>query len=102
MLDVVPECSTMLHMRRIGVRELRLNASKYLERVEAGESVEITKRGRVIAVISPARRSEDGREYLIATGQMLPGSGDIRDVVPAPRHDRSVSEVLAELRADER
>ncbi|MDQ3274848.1 MAG: type II toxin-antitoxin system prevent-host-death family antitoxin, partial [Actinomycetota bacterium] len=31
-------------MDQVGVRELRLNASRYLERVEAGESIEVTKR----------------------------------------------------------
>ncbi len=90
----------MLHMARIGVRELRLNASRYIERVEAGETIEITKRGRVVGLLTPAKPDGDPREYLIATGQLIPGHGDIRRHVPA-KSKRSASAVLAELRESE-
>ena len=40
-------------MDRIGVRELRQNASKYLARVEKGETLEITDRGRPVALLTP-------------------------------------------------
>ncbi len=32
-------------------RELRQHASRYLERVKAGETVEVTERGRLIALL---------------------------------------------------
>jgi len=93
----------MLHMERVGVRELRLNASKYVERVEAGETIEITKRGRVVGLLTPARPDGDARSYLIATGQLIPGrGGDLRDIVPGKTTKGSVSEVLAAQRAAER
>ncbi len=44
----------MLHMERVGVRELRQQASAILRRVAAGESVEITDRGRAVAVLLPS------------------------------------------------
>jgi len=39
---------------QVSVRELKSLATAILRRVEAGECVTVTKRGRVIAVIAPA------------------------------------------------
>lgn len=41
-------------MSSVGVRELSHHTSRYLARVKAGRSIEVTERGRVIAVITPA------------------------------------------------
>lgn len=38
-------------MTRIGVRELRQHASHYLEKVKDGEVVEITDRGKLVALL---------------------------------------------------
>jgi prevent-host-death family protein len=35
--------------RAVGVRELRQNLSKYLDRVKAGEELTVTERGRAVA-----------------------------------------------------
>jgi len=40
-------------MERIGVRELRQHASRYLARVAGGESLEVTDRGRPVARLVP-------------------------------------------------
>ena len=40
-------------MEEIGVREIRQHASEYLRRVERGESLCITSRGRPVAVMLP-------------------------------------------------
>ncbi|MCY7411932.1 MAG: type II toxin-antitoxin system prevent-host-death family antitoxin [Salinibacterium sp.] len=64
-------------MDRIGVRELRQNASKYLGRVKQGESIEVTERGVPIAVIGPVPAVKKSRvQELIDQGLMTPGSGD--------------------------
>jgi prevent-host-death family protein len=39
---------------QVGVRELRQNLSKYLDRVKAGENLTVTERGRVVARLVPA------------------------------------------------
>lgn len=50
--DPAPEPG--LHARTgVGVRELRQRASQLLRLVEAGETIEITDRGRPVAVLSP-------------------------------------------------
>lgn len=40
----------------VGVRELRQNLSKYLERVKAGEPLTVTERGREVARLVPTNR----------------------------------------------
>ncbi len=59
-------------MERIGVRELRQNASKYLERVQKGEILEITDRGRPVAIL----RSKDVDHYqaMIDQGRISPAT----------------------------
>jgi prevent-host-death family protein len=41
-------------MSSVGVRELSHHTSRYLARVKAGRTIEVTEHGRVIAVITPA------------------------------------------------
>ncbi|MGH3320880.1 MAG: type II toxin-antitoxin system Phd/YefM family antitoxin [Streptosporangiaceae bacterium] len=61
-------------MERIGVRELRQHASRYLGQVKAGETVEVTERGRLIALLVPPTSGTSARERLIAAGRLLPAS----------------------------
>ena len=89
-------------MDRIGVRELRQNASVYLARVKAGETLEVTDRGTPIALLTPV--PEDPTEKLYATGQLVRAEdpGGWRDRTPmvldlAPG-ELGPSEVLALLR----
>lgn len=51
---------------RVGVRELRQNLSKYLERVKAGEALTVTERGRVVARLVPAGAVADPYAELAA------------------------------------
>ena len=91
-------------MRSIGIRELRQQASKHLRDVERGETIEVTDRGRPVALLVPLPRT-GAAEQLIASGRMVPATGDLlalgeplepRPGVPLP------SERLADMRADER
>jgi prevent-host-death family protein len=48
-------CYLVTHMGdSVGVRELRQNLSKYLDRVKAGEALVVTERGRQVARLIPA------------------------------------------------
>lgn len=88
-------------MKSIGVRELRQNASRYLEEVAAGESIEITDRGQPVARLVPI--TGDPWEDLISAGEVVkaarPLSAD--DIKPAA-YPQSGSETLDQLRSDER
>ncbi|MGH8775279.1 MAG: type II toxin-antitoxin system Phd/YefM family antitoxin [Jiangellaceae bacterium] len=86
-------------MESIGVRELRQHASRYLDRVKAGESIEVTERGMPVAVLVPIPRDEM-RERLVQDGRLLPARGP--RVLPelVETSGPSTAEVLDELRAD--
>jgi prevent-host-death family protein len=91
-------------MERVGVRELRQHASRYLALVADGETVEVTDRGRLVARLVPA--GGDPWDDLVAAGLVTQpsGNGDLLDVLPAalPSGAQTASEVLAAMRADER
>jgi antitoxin (DNA-binding transcriptional repressor) of toxin-antitoxin stability system len=44
--------------------------------VKAGETVEITERGKVIGRIVPAEPSDDVRARLLSQGRLTPATGD--------------------------
>jgi len=90
-------------MVSIGVRELRQRASEFLRRVEAGETIEVTDRGRPVALLSPVPEGSP-LDRLRAGGMIEPVSGDLElpepvDVRPG---EELPSQVLARLRSDER
>jgi len=90
-------------MRSIGVRELRQHASKYLRDVERGETIEVTDRGRLIALLVPVP-STGQIERLAASGRLVPAAADLLELgeplEPAPGVPLP-SEALEEARADE-
>ncbi|QUR69014.1 type II toxin-antitoxin system Phd/YefM family antitoxin [Mycobacterium spongiae] len=90
-------------MKVIGVRELRQNASKYLARVAAGEELEVTMRGRLVARLVPVTATERTRDGLIARGAMRPARrrGGLASVDAESLPRRNLSAVLAEVRADQ-
>ncbi|MGI8677129.1 MAG: type II toxin-antitoxin system Phd/YefM family antitoxin [Jatrophihabitans sp.] len=61
-------------MKRIGVRELRQNASRYLAQVKAGHTVEVTERGTLVALLVPPDRGQSVRARLVAAGRLIPVS----------------------------
>jgi prevent-host-death family protein len=91
-------------MVNVGVRELRQQASALLRLVEAGETVQVTDRGRPVAVLAPL---PDGGplERLRSTGELTPAAGNLADL-PAPlRLERGAelpSRTLERLRRNER
>lgn len=46
-------------MSALSIRELNNNISKAIARVEAGETLDITRNGKVIAELRPKRRVKD-------------------------------------------
>ena len=90
----------MLHMQRIGIRELRQQASAVLRRVAGGETFEITDRGRIVALLVGATRS--GLAALDEQGLVRSGEGDLLAVEPFVPPPGSVppSRVVAAGRED--
>lgn len=90
-------------MTQIGVRELRQHASRWLERVQEGESFEVTSNGVPIARLVPIEIGESALDRLVRTGRATRGTGDFKNLpepLPQPPDARPLSEVLDEMRED--
>ena len=90
---------------RFGVREARQNLSVYLDRVKRGESLEITERGKPVAVLGPIPETLSIGARLVAEGRAWPAEIDPHaHPLPRPYPGRStgpsISEILQELRED--
>lgn len=94
----------MCYMKRIGVRELRQNASRYLERVERGETLEVTSRGRPVAFLTPLPDRASARDRLIAEGKLIPARRRAAALGPPLeiQTEQPLSEALREEREDRR
>ena len=81
----------MCYMDRVGVRELRQNLSVYLRRVTRGESLEVTERGRPVALLVPLPQADTQLERLIALGKATRAQGSMTDLKPpkGPVTDRA-------------
>jgi prevent-host-death family protein len=91
-------------MTSVGVRELRQKASELLRRVEAGETLEITDRGRPVAILAPLP-DEGPLARMRAAGEITPATRSLDDLpepLPLRPGQEPPSSVLARLRRDER
>lgn len=91
-------------MERIGIRELRQHASRWVRRAAAGESFEVTDRGRPVARLLPPTPLE-GLKRLRAEGRITEATGDLLGLGPRlpPRPGIPLpSEILAQMREEER
>lgn len=94
---------------RVPVRQLQQHASELLERVAAGERVEITRNGRLVAVLGPPAPEQRVMEDLVRTETVDPGNAgtaqgladweppDVGDFRPA----LALSESLHSMREEE-
>jgi len=78
-------------VQRIGIRELRQNASRYIAAVQRGESVEVTDRGELVGVINPVLSAQKFRDLLIRTGQLVPATRPFRIPQPIDVKSRATS-----------
>jgi prevent-host-death family protein len=86
---------------RVGVRELRQNLSVYLERVRAGERLEVTDHGLPVAALVPLPAPGNALERLVATGRARPPDADLLDLpAPSGRPTSAASEALAGQRGE--
>jgi prevent-host-death family protein len=87
-------------MERVGVRELRREASAILRRVAAGETVEITDRGRPVAVL--LRTMPSGLARLEREGLLRRAEADLLDLVLVrlPSDAVAPSRLVSEGRSD--
>ena len=90
-------------MITIGIRELRQRASKYIALVRRGDTVQVTDRGRPVALLVPIPQDVLGR--LSAAGRLSGEAGDLLELgqpVPPRPGELLPSVQLAESRKNER
>jgi len=90
---------------RVGVRELRQNLSVYLERVIAGERLEVTDRGHPVAMLIPLTPGATLVERLVAEGRAIPATTRLEDLPPLKGRvpadlDGRLQRALQELREE--
>ena len=97
----------MCLMNQVGVRRLKQETAALLRRVAAGEALEITDHGHPVARLVPILHSSV--DQMIAEGRIRPAAADLQQTMRQLGLPRShepgkplLSEVLAEMRADER
>ncbi|MFI5047228.1 MAG: type II toxin-antitoxin system Phd/YefM family antitoxin [Acidimicrobiia bacterium] len=90
-------------MIRVGIRELRQDASTWVRRAAAGETIEVTDRGRPVAQLGPLATPPRGLAALEAAGLIRKGRGKLSDLPPIePKPgSRPLSEILQEMRDEE-
>ena len=87
-------------MWQVGVREHRQQASKVLDVVKSGETVEVTEHGDPIALIVP--RPLDPRDALVAAGLLTPAKTD-RPIRPPTKRlpaGQTTQDLLDESRSE--
>ena len=100
--------STIALVESVTVSELNRQTARVLERVKAGESLEISEYGRPVARIMPTAPTTGVPllDRLIAQGRATPASnpGPIPPTPPRGQADEdvSLSAALAQIRDDER
>lgn len=87
-------------MERIGIRELRQHASRYVAAAREGRSFVVTDRGIPVARLIPLEDPGDRYSRLVAQGEITPASAphQIVDVDRLPPGD--LTRLLDEMRED--
>lgn len=93
--------------KTVGVRELRQNLSRYLERVKDGETLTVTERGHEVARLVPSRPDIDPFYLKMAEkyGATIPKGNLVETIARLPRRGKpapagTTDALLAEDRRD--
>ena len=89
----------LTYMKTIGVRELQQHASSALRRVERGETLGVTDRGRLVAVLTPPSAAT-GAGALIASGRVQPARRSPSDLPEPVTVTEATGDVLDDLRSE--
>ena len=91
---------------RVGVRELRQNLSVYLDRVKAGETLEVTEHGQPVAQLGPRREKPlSTLDQMIADGRATAATIRPRDIPPPSPNlhpdEPTLTEILLAMRDED-
>jgi prevent-host-death family protein len=80
----MPTTPSQPKSKTVGVRELRQNLSRYLERVKEGETLTVTERGREVARLVPSHPNVD--PYYLELAEKFGATIPTGDLVEAIRN----------------
>lgn len=89
----------MKHMKDVGIRALKQNASAVVAEAAAGETVTITDHGRPVALLTPLPAST--MERLLQQGRLRPARRSL-ETLPMPAPGPDLSGELQRMRDAER
>lgn len=92
----------MARNERIGVRELRQHASRWVRRAEEGHRIEITNHGRLVAVLAPVTEDDAPLLALERAGRLVRAADTWDDPPTRVAADESTDDVLADQRDRDR
>ena len=98
-------------MRSVGIKVLKNKLSEYVRAAEAGETVLVTDRDRVVAELVPPRaRAETSAEAILARGQRegwytpseIPYTEPMPEIEPGPASEPAVTwdQLMADIARD--
>jgi antitoxin (DNA-binding transcriptional repressor) of toxin-antitoxin stability system len=85
--------------------ELAQDVSQVEARLEHGERIAVTNNGKLLGYLVPADQPSSPFERLVAAGQVRRATGSLLDLMPPPPAEpgeRPLSEVVLEMRDEER
>ena len=88
-------------MRQVGIRNLKTNLSGVLRDVKAGETIEVTERGHVVARIVPGEADDEVTEvweYIRHGGADWSGGKPLGSLRPIRVRGKPLSEIIIEDR----
>lgn len=87
---------------RAGIRELRQNLSRYVDRVRTGETIDVTDHGQLVARLTPASDTQSEIAALEARDLLVRAPSIAFASLAPPRARRAGERLPSELLADDR
>jgi prevent-host-death family protein len=82
-------------MTVMGIRELKARLSEAIRDVQRGETIEVTNRGEVVALLVPARRKPDEEQIRAALASLDSLAAEISKLASQPAN---VAEIISDMR----
>jgi prevent-host-death family protein len=95
----------VLSVERIGIRELNQRTSHYIAKVKAGQTIEVTEHGQLVARLVPVQQATSRLDELIAEGKARPGTGEPLDfswLQQAEPDGINIADEIVKMREEER
>jgi prevent-host-death family protein len=90
-----------MEQTKVGIRELKTNLSKYMDKVKSGQSIVITEHGKPVGRIIPEGQSLEERVDALVQAGVIAWSGKKLKRIKPPvvnRSDKLISDIVIEMR----